>query len=770
MRQLITLFILLLIVSNQAESTKTYGWKRLLPHATFDMTVNPYNPNTILVGGSARAVYKSTDGGDTWKTNYIIGPSSTSKLNNMLYSHLDTNVVIAGGIQLNSLFKSSDNGEDWRVVSLEIPSVYLNGKALFEDSKTPGNFYFADFFMGIIYESKDNGDTWDSISTVFKPTRLKRKDGTFYDTLIRQQPTAIGIRPDSTNVIIAGNQGGAIMVSQDKGRTWTFNGTILRTGTPQWASDDTEVTMFYFNDLDPRRMYAVITYTAAGNTPNGGLWRSDDGGYNWQLAAFPDTSFWGVACKTLANGEEEIFVGGYRAEPSRVGVDSLGVPGNKIVRGSFDSGKTWWVFDDDIGWIDPHATTKSIKTFGTNSYVAGERGLLNKAYTHELQWGNIGFFKNHININDVQQLSNDAVLVICDNGNIFTNFQTEFVWDSLQTNTKSNLRSITNFGSSEFCVVGDNGTILKSSEANVYNWRLKNSNINSNLYSVTNTNSKLYAVGSDGQLITSDDKGESWQSRILSNHDLRSIDFADDNLGLIVGAAGTMLRTSNGGIDWSPINTGVVDSLFTVKMYNNNIAVAAGAKATILVSTDGGLKWEKRTSPIMQDFYSASFCNADTFQVAGTSESVVQTINRGASWFTNYSRFGPVGNVWSLRYFGPKDNQKLYMATEAGFFVLEDFTASIEDIISADPTANLNLVLNNSTLTIAYRRAYAGDRNLLKMRIVDINGVVVFQKEYKDFMFENILDNITLNNLPSGAYIVEYLERDVKSVKKFIMK
>ena len=51
-----------------------------------------------------------------------------------------------------------------------------------------------------------------------------------------------------------------------------------------------------------------------------------------------------------------------------------------------------------------------------------------------------------------------------------------------------------------------------------------------------------------------------------------------------------------------------------------------------------------------------------------------------------------------------------------------------------------------------------------------MNGVVVFQKEYKDYLFENILDNITLNNLPSGAYLVEYLERDVKSVKKFIIK
>lgn len=770
MRKLFTLFILLLIAFNHAESAKTYGWKRLLPYATFDMAVNPSNPNSILVGGYARAVYKSTDGGNSWETKYLISPSPRAKLNNMLFSHLDTNVVIAGGIQIGDLFRSSNSGSDWKVVSKNIPSVYLNGKALFEDSKQPGHFYFADFYLGNIFESTDNGNTWDSISTVMLPTKKKRPDGSIYDTLIQQQPTAIGIRPDSTNVIIAGNQGGAIMLSQDRGRTWLSNGTVLRNGPPGPEPADTEVTMFYFNDLDPKKVYTVITYTFEGNTPNGGLWRSDDGGYNWKLAAFPDTSFWGVACKSLPNGEEEIFVGGYRAVPSRLGVDSLGVPGNKIVRGSFDSGKSWWVFDNDIAWVDPNLTINSIKTYGTNSYAAGGRGFLNKAKTKELIWQSMGFFKEHININDVQQISEDVALVICDNGNIFTNYQQEFEWDSLQSNTKSNLRSITEFGKSEYCIVGDNGTVLTGSASNIYRWNAQNANTHNNLYSVTTTSSKLFAVGANGELLTSDNNAINWQSRILSNHDLRSIDFADDNIGLAVGASGTILRTTNGGIDWTPISTSIVDSLFTVKFYDKNRAVAAGEKATILTTKDGGLTWAKHASPIMQNFYSSSFFTSDTFQVAGTSESIVQTVNDGASWFVNYSQFGPVGNIWSLRYFGPKDNQKLYMATEAGFFVLEDFTTSIEEIISADPTANLNLVLNENTLTVAYRRAYAGDRNLLKMRIVDMNGVVVFQKEYKDFMFENILDNIILNNLPSGAYLVEYLERDVKSVKKFIMK
>ena len=142
MRKVFTLFILMLIAFSSAESAKTYGWKRLLPHATFDVAVNPYNFNTIYVGGYSRAIYKSTDGGDTWATKYMVSPAARAKINNMLCSHLDTNVIIAGGIQVGDLFKSANSGEDWKVVSKNIPNVYLNGKALFEDSENPGHFYF----------------------------------------------------------------------------------------------------------------------------------------------------------------------------------------------------------------------------------------------------------------------------------------------------------------------------------------------------------------------------------------------------------------------------------------------------------------------------------------------------------------------------------------------------------------------------------------------------------------------------------------------------
>ena len=764
MKYYFSLFLIILATFASADAAKTYGWKRLLPYATFDMAVNPQNPNSIFVGGYSREVYKSEDGGKTWRTSYIVAPSSMAKLNNVLYSHKDTNVIIAGGINVVDMFRSPNGGLDWDVVSQNISIVYLNGKALFEDPKEPGRFYFASFDTGLIYESTDDGKTWDSISTVYKPSKWKYEDGTIVDTLIKQLPTCIGIRPDSTNIILAGNQGGHIMLSTDKGKTWKFTAT-LKTGEPLKEKYDTEVTMFYFNDIDPRRMYAVITYTLEGNTPNGGLWRSDDGGYNWQLAAFPDTSFWGVACKGLPN--EEIFVGGYTADP--LTIDSMNVPGNKIVRGSFDSGKTWWVFDNEVEWADPNRVIKSIRTKDNRTTVAGSRAYLSSASNNKLQWQVEGFYKKSVDINDFYEISPSEFLLIGREGKIFTNYKKGFSWDSLQTNTIENLNSVVATSELAFCVVGDNGTIM-TSRNNIGKWTVSPSEVTNNLYSIARTGNKLFTVGEDGILLTSDDNAASWSSRILTNYDLFSIDFADENHGMAVGEMGTMLKTTNGGIDWTPMKFDTGDTLFGVKMYNKDIAIAVGKKSRVLYTSDGGDTWVNCPQPVLQDLYAATFISADSVLIAGSSETIIFSKDATKQWDVSTSQYGPTGNIWSLRYFGPKDKQKLYMATEAGFFVLEDIETSIEEIISADPTANLNIVLNNSVLTVAYRRAYPGDRNLLKMRVVDINGVVVFQKESKDFMFENILDNISLGNLSAGAYLVEYIERDVKSVKKFIIE
>jgi len=49
-----------------------------------------------------------------------------------------------------------------------------------------------------------------------------------------------------------------------------------------------------------------------------------------------------------------------------------------------------------------------------------------------------------------------------------------------------------------------------------------------------------------------------------STSDLRSIQFFDEQRGIIVGAGGTILRTNNGGMSWTKVETDFPLSLFGI--------------------------------------------------------------------------------------------------------------------------------------------------------------------------------------------------------------
>jgi photosystem II stability/assembly factor-like uncharacterized protein len=68
-----------------------------------------------------------------------------------------------------------------------------------------------------------------------------------------------------------------------------------------------------------------------------------------------------------------------------------------------------------------------------------------------------------------------------------------------------------------------------------------------------------WAIG-EGSLYRSSDKGKTWQtsaglSQSLLNHDWSAIDFADANLGMVVGEDCAILITRDGGETWQAIKT-----------------------------------------------------------------------------------------------------------------------------------------------------------------------------------------------------------------------
>jgi photosystem II stability/assembly factor-like uncharacterized protein len=66
--------------------------------------------------------------------------------------------------------------------------------------------------------------------------------------------------------------------------------------------------------------------------------------------------------------------------------------------------------------------------------------------------------------------------------------------------------------------------------------------------------------------------------------------FADGNVGYVVGYAGTILRTDNGGQTWAPQESGTVQNLYDVFFTDVNTGTVVGEAGTVLRTVTGGVK------------------------------------------------------------------------------------------------------------------------------------------------------------------------------------
>src|SRR5207245_10039190 len=72
---------------------------------------------------------------------------------------------------------------------------------------------------------------------------------------------------------------------------------------------------------------------------------------------------------------------------------------------------------------------------------------------------------------------------------------------------------------------------------------------------------------------------------------LYGVVFPSPTAGWVVGGAGTILATTNGGASWEPQKSGSQETLYDVGFPTPKVGWAVGSNGAILKTTDGGAKW-----------------------------------------------------------------------------------------------------------------------------------------------------------------------------------
>ena len=76
-----------------------------------------------------------------------------------------------------------------------------------------------------------------------------------------------------------------------------------------------------------------------------------------------------------------------------------------------------------------------------------------------------------------------------------------------------------------------------------------------------------------------------------TDEDLRSVFFIDEASGWVVGDNGTVLRTTDGGMNWTPLGSGTGEDLFGLCFADESTGWVGGREGVLLDTTDGGESW-----------------------------------------------------------------------------------------------------------------------------------------------------------------------------------
>jgi photosystem II stability/assembly factor-like uncharacterized protein len=251
-------------------------------YSTGDVTIDPSNSDIIWVGTGENnggrhisfgdGVYKSLDGGKTWKN---MGLKKSERISEIIIHPTDSNIVWVSaqgplwtGSGERGLYKTTDGGKTWKQV-LKTEDKWTGVTSLLIDPRNPDKLYAATWsrqrtvasYVGTgpgagIHTSDDGGETWKELKTGLPKGNMGK--------------IGMAISPMNPDVVYAtietDNRKGGFYRSENRGESWKKMSDEVGGGTgPHYYQE------IFADQHQLDRVYIASNYSNVSN----------DGGKTW---------------------------------------------------------------------------------------------------------------------------------------------------------------------------------------------------------------------------------------------------------------------------------------------------------------------------------------------------------------------------------------------------------------------------------------------------------------------------------------------------------
>jgi photosystem II stability/assembly factor-like uncharacterized protein len=276
--------------------------------------IDPTNPDVVYVAAIGnpyaphpeRGVYKTTDGGITWKqilytndtsgcADLVMDPSNPNKLLANMWQHRRTPHSFKSGGPGSGFYMTHDGGKTWKKLGKTegLPDGDYGRIGITIAPSEPRRIYaMIESGKNGLYRTDDGGFKWELVNSnkedvsnrpfyfqdirvdpknenrvynIFQMISMSEDGGKTFKIIIpysgiHPDHHAFWIHPQNPNLIIDGNDGG-IGISRDRGRTWKFD-------------EQLPLGQFYHINTDNQLPYHVM-----GGLQDNGSWRGP--AYTW---------------------------------------------------------------------------------------------------------------------------------------------------------------------------------------------------------------------------------------------------------------------------------------------------------------------------------------------------------------------------------------------------------------------------------------------------------------------------------------------------------